>query len=82
MQAILKNIIFYTLMFVRTPFMIIGKILGIFLLIFSLVCFLNNKDICGALMIAISFGTFMLRMFYDQILLKINPTNTDIYLSQ
>jgi hypothetical protein len=82
MKKIIISTIFYLMMFFRKPFLIVGKFIGgIFFLGFLIAIFSGATQMIFACLI-ISFVFFMLCYFYDTLLLKLNPTNNDLYLSQ
>lgn len=80
----LKAIIFYPMLFVRKPFMFVSKFIGILLAFFFTV-----TTMLGALpwtarlsALGVAFVLFLLRHFYDVILLNLNPTNAGLMLEQ
>lgn len=83
MKAI-KGIIFYPMLFVRGVFIAISKVAGFMLLFgFFITLFLNGVSWELKLyLVVVAFILFLLRHFYDVILLKLNPTNTALMLSQ
>lgn len=86
-MTVLKSVIFYPMMWLRVPFLMVGKFLAGILLIGGLVFLLLGGGAEGANSIIIfSFGMsflfFLLTIFYDQILLKLNPTGNDLFLKQ
>lgn len=83
MMTFLKNIIFYLLLYVRPLFLFAGKMIGFALLLFSLPLFyLKVNNFAAIFCIAASFVIFILRNFYDIIILKLNPTGTILSLEQ
>lgn len=78
---ILKSVIFYPMLWLRGIFLSIGKFIsGLFLL--GLILGLLFRAPIGYLIGCgiFSFGSFLLTFFYDQILLKLNPTDTTLIL--
>lgn len=83
----IKSILFYPLMWLRKPFLICGKLLGALFFIGGIIVFLGREGQDGATsaylqMFGLSFFFFILNIFYDQILLKLNPTDTVLILNQ
>ena len=84
-MIVLKAILFYPMLFVRKPFIVVSKFFGILLTFVS-----TMTTILGALpwtarllMLGLAFVLFLLRHFYDVILLKLNPSsNIDLSLYQ
>lgn len=79
-----KAILFYPMLFVRKPFMLLSKFFGILL-----TCVFSVATMLGALpwtarllMLGLAFALFLLRHFYDVILLNLNPTNIGLTLEQ
>ena len=86
-MSLLKSIIFYPMMWLRVPFLMLGKFLaGIFLLGGILFLFIGSgvEGATGLIVtcFVLSFVFFLLNIFYDQILLKLNPTGNDLFLKQ
>lgn len=84
---ILKSIIFYPMMWLRGIFLLVGKVLqGLFLLGAIFILFAGQgHDYFWTLFLTFSgfsFFFFLLTQFYDQILLKLNPTGNDLFLIQ
>jgi hypothetical protein len=84
---ILKSIIFYPMMWLRGIFLLVGKVLqGFFLLGALLILFAGRgQDYFWPMLLmcsGFSFFFFLLTQFYDQILLKLNPTGNDLFLIQ
>lgn len=80
----LKAILFYPMLFVRTPFMLLSKFIGI-ILIFMFVMtslFGGFSWTLKLFTLGLSFALFLLRYFYDIILLKLNPNNIALSLYQ
>jgi len=85
----LKAIIFYPMMWLRKIFLAIGKMLSVLffvMAIFVLVVGLNGEDgVHWSLLLPVtflSFSSFLLTQFYDQVLIRLNPTGQDLYLMQ
>jgi hypothetical protein len=84
----LKALLFYPMFWLRGLILAIGRILSGLLLFVSIVIVIikinsdtNDMSWMTALMPAImGFSIFMLMEFYDQILLKLNPTNNELIL--
>ena len=87
MEKFIKAIFFYPLMWLRAPFLMVGKLLGgLFFLgaLFALI-FGQNQEHFWSMFLSfsgLSFFFYLLNQFYDQILLKLNPTGNKLYLSQ
>ncbi|MBK2279822.1 hypothetical protein [Francisella philomiragia] len=82
MKKFIISTIFYLMMFFRKPFLIIGKFIGGIFFLGFLIAIFSGPTKMIFISLAFSFVFFMLCYFYDVILLKINPTNNDLYLSQ
>lgn len=80
----LKVIIFYPMLFVRKPFMFISKFIGIILIFVSIVAsiFVGVPWTLKLFALGLAFALFLLRHFYDVILLNLNPTNIELTLQQ
>lgn len=84
----LKALLFYPLLWLRGLVLAIGRVLSGLLLLASLIIVIvklnsdtNNISWLNALIPAITgFVIFMIMEFYDQILLKLNPTNNELTL--
>ena len=73
--------IFYFMLYLRKPFFMCAKFLSFLVLLSALaLLFFMHSYLSGSTLLAVSFVTFLLRQFYDQILLKINPTNNALIL--
>ena len=83
-MIILKSIIFYPMLFFRRLFMIIAKFFGIIFFLAFLLSFAVDWIHWEAkiITISVSFSFFLLRQFYDSILLKLNPTKSQLTLYQ
>lgn len=81
---ILKALIFYPMMFVRGLFMSISNFIGVILMLFFFVtCIFDLLPWTARLLaLGLAFVLFLLRYFYDIILLKLNPNNVDLSLYQ
>ena len=79
-----KAILFYPMLFVRKLFIGVSKFIGIILILFFLVTltFDGVSWTARLLVLGLAFTLFLLRHFYDIILLKLNPTNTELMLQQ
>lgn len=79
---ILKSIVFYPLLWLRGIFKGISKFIsGAFLLLFIISLFIKQMGLTVKIIFAFfSFIFFMLAFFYDQILLKLNPTGNVLIL--
>jgi hypothetical protein len=78
---ILKSVIFYPMLWLRGLFLRVGKFIsGLFLL--GLILGLLFRAPIGYLIGCgiFSLGSFLLTFFYDQILLKLNPTGNTLTL--
>ena len=80
----LKAILFYPMLFVRKPFMLLSKFIGIILIFaFTMASIFGGVPWTLKLFtLGLAFALFLLRHFYDIILLKLNPTNTELTLQQ
>lgn len=86
-MKVLKSLIFYPMMWLRGIFLLAGKVLQvIFLLGAILILFAGQgHDYFWTMLLTFSgfsFFFFLLTHFYDQILLKLNPTGNDLLLMQ
>jgi hypothetical protein len=84
MICFLKAIVFYPLMFLRPFLKFILRILGGFLLFGSILGFIfgqaaNHKG--HWIMLGASFATFVFGSIYDLILMRLNPHDTILILS-
>lgn len=85
---IIKTLFFYPLLWLRGIFLSIGKIVSVICLLSSVLMvilkmieqFSTIEWIQIVPTAAIGFGIFMLMEFYDQILLKLNPTGAELTL--
>ncbi len=78
-----KVIIFYPMLWLRGLFLLASNILGGFFFIGGLISWIAGTDKWMILVgFGLSFTFFILRHFYDQILLKLNPTGQELYLFQ
>ena len=79
----LKKALYYLLLYARTLFIASNKLLSILFVLCAIILFLIGNHLLGFVtLLALSFGTFMLRQFYDFILLKLTPENIELTLSQ
>lgn len=80
----LKAILFYPMLFVRKPFILLSKFIGIILIfVFTMASIFGGVSWTLKLFaIGLAFALFLLRHFYDVILLNLNPTNIDLTLEQ
>lgn len=76
--------IYYPMLFVRGLFMGFARFFGVMSFLGFLASLFAEWMPWEAklIMIAVSFSLFLLRQFYDQILLKLNPSNTELTLYQ
>ena len=84
---VLKSILFYPMMWLRGIFLLVGRFLqGFFLLGLIMVIFIGRgQEYFWMLLFTFaggSFSFFLLTRFYDQILLRLNPTGKDLILVQ
>lgn len=84
---IIKSLIFYPMLWLRTPVIMLGKIVGGLLFLGAVMVFFMEQDKEGywtmqLTFVGLSFFFFMLNQFYDHILLKLNPTDSELFLSQ
>jgi len=85
-MKILKHITFLFLMFIRPVAKILFKLIGFFGIIALLGAIIANQmghsSMIWAILISIffSFGSFVLGWYYDTILLKLQPENSDLKL--
>jgi accessory gene regulator protein AgrB len=78
----LKSIVFYIMLYSRGAFLFVAKFLSFCFIISAIGSyFAGNSLVCWILMI-LSFLTFVLRHFYDNITLKLNPNNNTLILNQ
>lgn len=81
----LKAIIFYPMLFVRGLFINVSNFIGVILMLFFFVTLIFDVLPWTARLSALglAFVLFLLRHFYDVILLKLNPSrNIDLSLYQ
>ncbi len=92
-MKILAQLIFYPMLWLRPLFLGVGKVVGfLFTLGFLLMLLLNlfvlstsgqHLPWVSVLSLgALGFACFLLRQFYDKILLRLNPTGHDLILFQ
>lgn len=86
-MKILKALIFYPMLWLRGIFLTIGSIASRLLLIIAIAVLLftqssQHNEWVAYILFAASFGFFLLNHFYDLILLKLNPTDCELYLEQ
>lgn len=86
MKKILTGIIFYPMLWLRGIFFAISTLLSGFLLLMAVFWFVVNPEhefSKPVLMpLGLAFLLFMFRWVYDEILLKLNPTDHVLYLEQ
>lgn len=83
MSNTIKGIIFYPMFWLRGIFLLVGKLLGGFLLLGGIFeYFIGAPTIIWSMTLTFSFLIFILRQTYDTILLKLNPTGRDLILFQ
>ncbi len=87
-MLLLRKILYYTMLWLRPVFVIVSRwiqylLTGAFGLLLALNLLVDDfhtswwvVGVWGGL----AFGIFMLREFYDVLLLKLNPTDVDIIL--
>lgn len=80
----LKAALFYVLFYLRGLFMLAGRLLGgLFLLLCIVSLFIKSYPWYASVALGVlGFATFLLRQFYDQLLLKLNPTGSGLTLYQ
>ena len=79
---VLKSVVFYPMLWLRGIFRLVGKGLsGLFLLGLILGLFIHLSVGILILFGVFSLGFFLLTFFYDQILLKLNPTGNTLILN-
>ncbi len=83
-MTVLKAILFYPMLFVRKLFIGVSKFIGIVLILFFLgtLIFGGVPWIERLMVLGVAFALFLLRQFYDIILLKLNPTNSELTFYQ
>lgn len=83
-MKLLKAALFYVLFYLRGLFMLAGRLLGGLLLLLCIVSlFIKSYPWYASVVLGVlGFATFLLRQFYDQLLLKLNPTGNDLTLYQ
>ncbi len=84
---LLRSTIFYPLFWLRKPFLLVGKVFGGFFFVGAvLVLFLvRGEEQFWSMFLTctiMSFVFFMMNQFYDQILLKLNPTGSVLVLTK
>ena len=82
-MSLVKSLVFYCLLYLRGLFLIAGKLIGFVALLTGVVTFLiGTSPWIAACFVGVSFGIFMLRQFYDSILLKLTPPGKEYILVQ
>ncbi len=82
-MKIIKSIFFYPMMWLRKPFLLLGKLLGGLMFIVAILSFFIENFLKIVFMFAgFSFFFFLMNHFYDRILLWLNPEKTNLYLFQ
>ncbi|PCE67546.1 hypothetical protein B6G00_04150 [Salinivibrio sp. YCSC6] len=73
---LLRNIIFYPMLWLRGIFVGLGRLIsGLCLIVAVISLFFERLETAMTIwMVVASFGFFMFNMIYDSILLKLNPT--------
>lgn len=80
MRYVLRTI-FYIMLYLRKPFMMIAKLLSVLMVIGGIgILVLGGPTKVGIGSLIFSFATFMLRQFYDQILSKLSPPGYTLIL--
>ncbi len=73
--------IFYLMLYLRRLFFSFSKIINFFLAVtFFYLTFATHQYFMAAVFFGLSFGVFMLRRCYDQILAKLNPPGNKLVL--
>ena len=79
-MKLIKSIFFYPMMLIRGLFLTIGNFMGGIFIIGFIVSFIAGHLKLEFLLIGFMF--FLITFFYDIILLKINPTDTELTLKR
>lgn len=83
-----KSLFFYPMLFLRGIFLSVGNLISGLSCTISIVLLIahmaHDKETLGAFIgfFGASFFFFMLNQFYDQVLLKLNPTDNVIILGE
>ena len=78
----LTSVTFYIMLYLRKIFFRLSKLINFLLILPGLfLLFVTHQYGMGITLVLLSFGIFMVRNFYDHILLKINPTGRTFILS-
>jgi hypothetical protein len=74
--------LFYVMLYLRRIFFGFSKIINFILILATLsLFFLTHQYVMGSVFVILSFGIFMLRRCYDQILIKLNPMGNVLVLT-
>lgn len=80
-MSIVKGLIFYCLLYLRSLFFIVSRLLSFIALVAATVTFLMGTNPTMAwTCIAVSFTLFVLRHSYDSLLAKLIPPGTEYVL--
>jgi hypothetical protein len=82
----LKAILFYPLLMIRRPVLLVGKVLAWVLVLGGVLPLMTGKasEVWGFSLGGILSGVllFVLCQFYDELLLRLNPTGRELVLYQ
>lgn len=79
----LRSLLFYPLLFLRGIFLNVSKFLiGLTFLAFITTLLFKAPSKMTIIFISISFSLFLLSFFYDLLLIKLNPTKTELTLDR
>ncbi len=82
-MSLLRNLIYYILLYIRPLFLLGSKLMGFLFLLMALAFYITGMGtLATASCLGFSFGIFILRHFYDGIILKLNPTGNTLILEQ
>lgn len=83
MIRVVKGLVFYPMLWLRGILIwLLLALSGLFLLGGIFMWIVTGLEFGTGLMLGLSFVLFLFRQAYDHILIKINPTDNFLYLSQ
>lgn len=83
MLVCLRVMLFTLLLFLRKPFLLCATFISVVtFLAFLIALYMDTATNMKVGFFLFSFGSFLLKFFYDQLIIKLNPTNNELILSQ
>ena len=80
---VLRTCVFYFMFYLRRPFLFMGNIFIVgYALLGILVLAFGEGTLLSVACFFVSFVCFIVKHFYDTILLKLNPTETELTFHQ